>query len=231
MVIQKLFCKDVQEPVVELKKIGASLWGIIRNSCSFYICLYSFWLLSQVVWSSHLLQLSHVQNPFQNTLQRPDVRYFSSWKKKEKKKADIAPAWGVPWLALGSKGHHWMKFHACCGALACWWVADLSWPLLDVHSFGLILRQLGCAGAFSDTLPYIVSLKEQWDGIQTQENIPNSPLRRQNIYNCFKVVILLLICDTQLMFAVSLVKQTTATCLYQLLLPVILCLLTLLGHL
>lgn len=203
--------------------------------CSFYIRLYSFWLLSQVVWSSHLLQLSHVPNPFQNTFQGPDTRYFSSLKNKgkgKKTKPDITPTWGVPWLVLGSKGHHGMKFHACYGAVhqPCWWVTGLLWPLLDVHSFGLILHQLGCAGALSDTLLYIVSLKVQWDVIQTQENIPNSLLRRQNIYNCFKVVILLLICDTQVMFAVSLVKQTTATCLYQLLLPAILCLLTLLGH-
>lgn len=198
-------------------KIGASLWETIRNSHSFSAHLYSFWLLSQVVWSSHLLQLPDLPNLFQNPFQGPGGRYFSSLKNRGRKKAGIAPAWGVPWLAVGSKGHG-MKFHGCCGAVhqPCWWVTDLLWPLLDVHSFGLVLHQLGCAGELSDTLPCGISLKGQWGVIQTQENIPNGPLRRWNIYNSFKVVILLLICDMPLIFAVSLVKQTRETCLCQL---------------
>lgn len=186
----------------------------MRNSYSLSVYLYSFWLLSQVIWSSHLLQLSHAPNPFQNPFQGPVTRYFSIKKKGKKKKHRYSSTMRSTMIGIGKQRTHGMKFHACYGAVhqPCWWVTNLLWPPLGVHNFGLILHQLGCAGGLSDPLPCGVSLKEQWGVTQTQKNIPNSPLRRQNICNCFKVVILLLICDTPLMFAVPLAKQTRPVC-------------------
>lgn len=187
------------------------LWGILTPFL--FICIPSGSFLrwfGQVICYSCLMH----QNPFQNPFQGPVTRYFSIKKKGKEKKHRYSSTMRSTMIGNGKQRTHGMKFHACYGAVhqPCWWVTNLLWPPLGVHNFGLILHQLGCAGGLSDPLPCGVSLKEQWGVTQTQKNIPNSPLRRQNICNCFKVVILLLICDTPLMFAVPLAKQTRPVC-------------------